>query len=122
MGARRMWAWLAVLPLSFGLVGCGPAGEDASAEGIWGETGEGMPQLVLAEDGALSGTDGCNNLVGSWQQSGATVEFGPVGSTMMFCEGVDTWLSGANTGEVSGKQMAIFNAEGQEIGSLTKQD
>ena len=34
----------------------------------------------------VSGTSGCNRFRGGWQQSGATVKFGPLAGTMMACE------------------------------------
>ncbi len=76
--------------------------------------------LVLAADGALSGTDGCNQLVGSWSQTGPTVDFGDVGSTRMYCAGVDTWLSGLATGTLDGTTMHVLDVDGTEIGTLTR--
>jgi heat shock protein HslJ len=35
----------------------------------------------------LSGKSGCNRFTGRWQQSGRTLKLGPLGSTMMACEG-----------------------------------
>src|SRR5690554_4699990 len=85
------------------LAGCAaPAG---GPEGTWGSSGEGEPQLVLEPGGALSGTDGCNRLVGSWTAEGATVDFGEVASTMMACSNVDTWLSTLSTGTVDGNTL-----------------
>lgn len=111
----------AVLALSFALVGCAPASPGASgAAGTWGAGGEGQPQLVLAADGKLSGTDGCNNLIGNWTSEGTTVDFGEVGSTMMYCEGVDTWLVDLATGRIDGSTLHILDVDGTEIGTLTR--
>ncbi len=113
-----------VLALAFSLAGCtaatpsGPA--PAGAVGTWGVEAEGEPQLVLAEDGTLSGTDGCNRLTGSWTAEGQTIDFGQVASTMMFCEGVDTWLLDLDTATVSGSTLTVLNADGVEIGSLQR--
>lgn len=41
-------------------------------------------------------------------------------STMMFCEGVDTWLSQAHTGTVEGDTLTILNEQGDEIGTLER--
>ncbi|SNU00395.1 META domain-containing protein [Ruaniaceae bacterium KH17] len=96
-------------------------GGSAGPEGTWGTEAEGQPQLVLADDGALSGTDGCNQLMGSWEKTdGDGVDFGEVASTMMFCEGVDTWLVGLSTGSVEGDTLHIFDASGTEIGTLAR--
>lgn len=89
--------------------------------GTWGSSEQGQPQLVLADDGKISGTDGCNRLVGSWKADGAKVDFGQLGSTMMFCEGVDTWLSRAHTGTVAADTMTVSDETGAEIGTLARQ-
>jgi len=117
-----------VLALGFGLAGCAPASPtgtgdtdaSTSAVGTWGADAQGEPSLTLSEDGKLSGTDGCNRLTGSWTQDGATVDFGEVASTMMFCEGVDTWLVDLDTATVDGSTLRILDAEGTEIGTLDR--
>jgi len=96
------------------------ASTPASPEGTWGSGGDGEPQLVLEPNGVLSGTDGCNRLMGSWQFAGGTVEFGEVATTLMACEGVDTWLAGLSTGRVDGATLRILDADGVEIGSLAR--
>lgn len=112
---------LSVLLLA-GALGLGACGSTSStsAAGTWGEEGESMPHLVLAEDGTLSGTDGCNRLIGSWEEEGDTVEFGELGATMMFCDGVDTWLSGASSAVVEGDTLRVLDADGTEIGTLQR--
>lgn len=111
-----------MLALAFALTGCAPASPSGStsAAGTWGVDAQGEPQLVLAEDGSLSGTDGCNRLTGSWSQEGTTVDFGQVASTMMFCEGVDTWLIDLSTGTVEGSTLHILDIDGVEIGTLAR--
>ncbi len=96
-------------------------GGDGGAEGTWGKEAQGMPQLVLAEDGSLSGTDGCNRLMGKWTaKDDGTVDFGQVATTMMACEGVDTWLSGLSTGTVEGNVLHVKDTAGKEIGTLDR--
>src|SRR5690554_6190360 len=82
-------AALAVL----GLTACG-GGTASSIVGVWGEPE--VPEQTSVEffaGGTFSGTDGCNQVSGDWSADGDAVEFGPMISTMMFCEGVDTWLT-----------------------------
>lgn len=101
------------------LSGC--AGEPASAEGTWGAEGDGKPQLVLEAGGELSGTDGCNRLMGAWTQADATtIDFGEVASTMMACEGVDTWLVELSTAKLDGDVLRILDSSGAEIGTLAR--
>ncbi|WP_430867590.1 META domain-containing protein [Demequina aurantiaca] len=113
------WIAAAAAGMALMLSGCS---ESTEVEGTWGATAEASPQLVLAGDGTLTGTDGCNVLNGSWELEGNTVEFGPMLSTQMFCDGVDTWLSLANTATVDGSTMRVMNVEGTEVGTLEKQD
>lgn len=110
---------LAILPVIF-LVACSST-DSASAAGTWGVDAPGQPQLVLADDGTLSGTDGCNRLTGSWKQGGDRVELYPLASTMMFCEGVDTWLVMATDLEMEDQVVHVFDAEGTELGTLERQ-
>ena len=113
------------LALAFALSGCAPAtvpGSSASpgAVGTWGTEAQGEPNLTLAEDGSVSGTDGCNRLMGSWTQEGTTIEFGEIASTMMFCEGVDTWLLDVSTATIDGTTLRVMDADGAEIGTLAR--
>jgi len=96
------------------------AGPAAGPAGTWGATGAGQPQLVLDADGGLSGTDGCNQLVGNWELADGTIDFGEVASTMMACDGVDTWLSGLSTGRIDGSTLHVLDADGVEIGTLAR--
>src|SRR5699024_9404716 len=95
-------------------------------EGSWGSLEPGQPNLVLAADdafsGTVAGTDGCNRLTGRWRFDDGVVRFTQMASTMMYCEGVDTWLSAAASGEVRGKKMYVFNREGNAIGTLVRRD
>ncbi|WP_258067932.1 META domain-containing protein [Pseudoclavibacter sp. RFBB5] len=103
------------------LTGC--AAPAASAAGTWGtpnSSGQGEPGLNLADDGKVTGNDGCNRLMGEWTETDGTVEFGALASTMMFCEGVDTWLLGASTAEVDGDSLVVFNEAGDQIGTLPR--
>jgi heat shock protein HslJ len=102
------------------LAGCAPASPSGgpSAVGTWGTDAPEQPLLVLAADGSLSGTDGCNQLAGEWTQSGMTVDFGDVASTRMLCSGVDTWLIDLATGTLDGTTLHILDNDGTEIGTL----
>lgn len=113
---RIAGAVTAVLATVLLLAGCGAAGP----AGTWGSSGQGKPQLVLDANGSLSGTDGCNRLTGTWRAQGDTLTFGRVGSTLMACEGVDTWLIDLSTATIDGSTMHVKNASGAEIGTLTR--
>lgn len=116
--ARSASAASAVLAGVLLLAGCGAAAP--SPAGTWGSSQQGEPQLVLDANGSLSGTDGCNRLMGSWSKKDSTITFGQVASTRMACEGVDTWLVDLATAKVSGSTMRVFDASGSEIGTLKR--
>lgn len=115
---------------AFTLVGCatnagsgGSTAEISGAVGHWGDTAtQTEPSLVLAEDGILSGTDGCNRLRGSWSADGETIVFQQVASTRIACPDVDTWLSGLATATIDDQTLTILDASGAEIGTLTRSE
>ena len=103
--------------------GSGAELSGTDVEGKWTQTDSKPPvYLELAEDGGLTGTDGCNQLTGSWEVDGTEVDFGDLAATMMACEDVDTWLSGAATATVDGDQMTVLGEGGKEIGTLEKSE
>lgn len=98
-------------------------GSAASPVGAWGDpTDPSRPSLVLAEDGRLSGTDGCNRLTGSWTVDGTTLTFSALASTMMFCEGVDTWLLGAAAADLVAGSLVIRDSTGTVLGTLERSE
>ncbi|MGK0741000.1 META domain-containing protein [Leucobacter sp. Z1108] len=102
------------------LVGCA-SGDTSKAQGTWGTANvTGEPWLVLEADGSFNGSDGCNGIFGAYTMSGDTVTLGDMGSTLMFCEGVDTWLSDASTARIDNNTMTVMNADSQEIGTLER--
>ncbi len=70
-----------------------PAADQASPAGKWlaedilggGVIDNLQTVLELAEDGTVSGTGGCNRIIGKAKIAGDGIEFGPMGSTMMAC-------------------------------------
>lgn len=100
------------------LAGCQAAPD---VTGSWGDaSASSAPSLELSSNGDLTGTDGCNRLTGSYTADGTELTFTGVASTLMFCEGVDTWLSRLSKAKVSGNMMTVFDISGKEIGSLER--
>jgi len=70
-------------------------GKSATVEGEWelvsyNQTAA-VPDVETAiefKDGQMSGNVGCNSFGGEYTVKDKTIEFGPVMSTMMFCEAV----------------------------------
>jgi heat shock protein HslJ len=104
------------------LAACSSGGaNEASVVGTWGTPdAQGEPSLTFEEDGSYSGTDGCNRVGGEWNADGSTIDLGNMISTMMYCEGVDTWLVNAGTAELSGDTLTFSDRDGAEIGTLTR--
>ena len=84
------------------------------------------PHLVLApEGGRVSGSDGCNRLVGTYALEGARLAFAGVAATRMACpEGMEQAAAfqralGATAGHrVSGGVLELLDAAGQGVARL----
>ncbi|HEX6364617.1 MAG TPA: META domain-containing protein [Agromyces sp.] len=124
-GTRKRIAGVVLLAGAVVLVGCANSsgGESIDPVGTWSEsTGDDAPSLTLDEGGALSGTDGCNRLSGSWRlENDDLVVFEGVASTRMACPDVDTWLDGLSQATISGSTMTIVGDDGAQIGQLQRE-
>jgi len=98
------------------------SGGDLDPVGTWGDPSTASePYLSLADGGALTGSDGCNRLTGSWSvDEGEQVLFEDVAMTRRFCEDVDDWLSRLSAATVSGDTMTVLGQDGAEIGQLER--
>lgn len=118
--ARTLLATAAIALATLGLAACSPGGS-GSVVGTWGDPDAAeTPSLVFEEDGSYHGTDGCNRVMGSWEADGGTVSLGAMASTMMHCEGVDTWLSGGASAKVDGDKLIISDEGDEQIGTLER--
>lgn len=92
-----------------------------SIEGVWGDPdAESTPSLEFQADGTYAGTDGCNRVGGDYTQDEDTIDLGMMRSTMMFCEGVDTWLVTATEATLTADELVFRNEKGAEIGTLAR--
>lgn len=99
----------------------GAASEAPSVEGTWGDTGDSSaPSLEFAPGGRVSGTDGCNDMMGTWAQDGTTVTLDEMTSTLIGCPDVETWLSDAATAELDGETLELFASDATPIGTLQR--
>jgi len=113
---------VAALSACAGNAGTQPS-EPVDPVGTWGDiAATEEPSLVLGDDGSLTGTDGCNRLVGTWTADADTVTFVEVASTRMLCEDVDTWLSALATGTIADDTLTVFDESGKEIGTLERSE
>ena len=51
------------------------------------ETGTETQTLIFASDGTVSGSGGCNSISGGYSATDMELTFGPLASTMMYCDG-----------------------------------
>lgn len=117
---KTLLALGAAMLLTVGLVAC--SASKTIAVGTWGDPdAEAMPSLTFDPNGEVHGTDGCNLIGGEYKVAGSTVTFTNFRSTMMYCEGVDTWLLDGTSADIAKDTMTIFNEAGEEIGALERQ-
>jgi heat shock protein HslJ len=95
-----------------------------SVIGTWSaDAPQGAEVFLTFTDGKVTGKDGCNNLMGSWSAgTGDSVVLSGLSSTMMYCEGVDTWLSKAVGLTLDGETAVVVDDTGTQIGTLIKRD
>lgn len=91
-----------------------------SFEGAWGSTEPGEPHLQFAADGTVVGSDGCNRLMRKWTLEDGVIYFHQMVSTMMYCEGMDTWLQAAASARRQGETLQVFDRAGVQIGVLPR--
>ncbi|MCC9144539.1 MULTISPECIES: META domain-containing protein [unclassified Arthrobacter] len=100
----------------------GESGDSPAADvtGAWGDVeNPDAPSLDFSPDGRVSGTDGCNRLMGHWSISGNRVSLRDMATTLMACPpGMDTWLSAGAAADVDGGTLRIYDQAGTEIGVL----
>ncbi|WP_159500919.1 META domain-containing protein [Microbacterium sp. 18062] len=89
-----------------------------SPVGTWGDPSS--AHIVLAEDGSLSGSDGCNGLNGTYTADGATLTFSLGFSTLKGCIGVDTWLRGITTATIVDGTLVVYDDQSTQIGTLDR--
>ncbi len=83
---------------AFALAACSPSAS-VSIVGEWTLASYGDPSsptpaasdvetsIIFGEDGQVNGTAGCNGFGGEYSVGDGTIAFGPLVSTLMFCEG-----------------------------------
>ncbi|WP_181397113.1 META domain-containing protein [Cryobacterium arcticum] len=89
--------------------------------GYWVESATPQaPFLSIQADGTYSGNDGCNVILGNWEQADDEAILLTDGvSTLMACEGVDTWLNQAVKGNVRSGVMTLQAEDGTVLGQLS---
>lgn len=82
------------------------------------------PHLVLHSDQSrVSGTTGCNNLLGQFDQQGPQLDFSKLGSTRMMCtqsvmkveSAMLQALGDTDNYDIQGNQLTFYNAQHQPV-------
>lgn len=78
------------------------------------------PHLILHMDARLSGSDGCNRLMGSYQYENALLQFSAIGSTRMACphgaaqaRAIAELLHGNRTVRLEGNELQLRDEQQQ---------
>ncbi|MFD4183312.1 META domain-containing protein [Rhodococcus sp. NPDC058514] len=82
------------------------------------------PNLLIADDGSVTGSPGCNRMTGTAQVAGDKVTFGPLATTLMACEpdveeverAVLNVLNGETTFTVDADHARVMRADGNGLG------
>ncbi|KQM15443.1 hypothetical protein ASF83_05590 [Plantibacter sp. Leaf171] len=107
------------------LAACSTGGVGERVVGTWGDgSGAAEPHLVFADDGRVTGSDGCNSLSGSWRAEDDSVAVSDVAGTLMACPGVDTWLRAIAEVALSddGERLVVTDDAGARIGTLDRDE
>lgn len=100
-------------------------GTPESFLGTWHDP-DGGAVVTFADDGSLTGTDGCNRFVATWKLSsgdggqGSVVTVAPFATTLMACAGPwSAWIISMASIRHDGDHLTVSNDTGLEIGQLT---
>lgn len=88
--------------------------------GDWTRTMDGITQTItFAKAGKVNGDAGCNRFLGDYGVKGSRIDIGPLGSTLMFCEGLMDderaylkSLEKATAYSVTGSTLTLFGPRG----------
>lgn len=118
-GPKAVPAAFAILAAAaISLTACA-TGTSSVSDTAWGfPDTDGKPSISFAADGSVTGSDGCNTLTGSWTEEEANTAELMLASTLRYCEGVDTWLSGAASATVKNGKLVVSDSDGKELGTL----
>ena len=126
MTMRRTAFVLALTASALLAAGCATdaGSEEMNADDIVGHSfmsgEEGEPFLEFVDDENYRGSDGCNNLTGTYRIDGDAITLRPGLSTLRACPGVDTWVRGAKSVSLDGNTLVVFDKSGSEIGTLAR--
>lgn len=91
-----------------------------AAMGTWTDDSSGA-ELTFTQEGLITGTDGCNETSGTWQEHGDDVVLTLTVGDDEQCPGHDEWLAESTQAHVDGDTMQLFGANNNHLGDLDRQ-
>ncbi|GAB3594830.1 hypothetical protein CFAEC_12590 [Corynebacterium faecale] len=88
---------------------------------VWGADIPADTRLHLHGDGSFGANDGCNTGSGTWERNGSDYTLTQGAYTQRWCEGMNPWLSHAETATLDGAVLVVFDDTGEHIGTMTRQ-
>ena len=105
-----------------------PAGNTPVLAGQNAPKADAVPRIAFSADGRVSGTSGCNRLLGTFTLEGKRLDLSKLGMTRMMCSPESMKAEAAFTGMLaqvrfateSEKGLTLWNEAGVEIVTLTE--
>ena len=90
--------------------------------GTWVSQERGLPELVFEASGVVSGSDGCNRIVSTYEATEAGARVAPFAITAMACMGVNQWLADVASVTLDDGVLRVRDVAGTEIGELQRSE
>ncbi|MYM20391.1 META domain-containing protein [Brevibacterium sp. 5221] len=94
--------------------------EPRSIVGTWGSDEKSHPYLTFSADGRVEGTDGCNGIFTSYEQTNDGAELEPYISTRRACVGIDPWLKDVTRVAMNGDELVAYSGS-DRLGVLKRE-
>lgn len=128
MSSRRFIPFIALSIALAGLTGCASGASPESGDGgttaqpsavaTWRAEEPGTAWLRIGDDGAVTGSDGCNDVTGTASVSGDAVDFSMGLMTLKACSGVTLTFQRLTSGELSGDVLTVRDRDGADLVEL----
>ena len=92
-----------------------------SINGRWTPEAGSKAFLDFGDDGALTGSDGANRIVTSWEAGGdGSATISQFLTTQMAAPGMKMWVGRARAAKVDGDTLIVFDHAGNRLGEMTR--
>lgn len=107
-----------VVLLVLGVAGCGFV--SMWAKGTWSDSA-GTVVLTFTQEGLITGTDGCNEVSGTWEEHGNDVTLTVTIDDANTCPEIDQWLTDPVEAAIDGNTMQVYGPNTTFLGELHEQ-